>query len=747
MVIIVLGALRRATRRLVLALGILGALIPAVALLYLIPAVAFGDPVAVQPFGAGSGFGAWIAPSYRIDTFALYTALGVAFLAVPLLLWLAFADRAGSEAGEADEKDGAAEEEVTEDSDASEETDEDAGLAPAGPEAPRVPAWLGGAQGLAAPALVRGVAFILALEMLALTAALADSVVLLGVSWVLLALAAWATGEATSDRAHLDLPGLGVMLAGPVLWLIIVLFPAAGAHTPRLFSLTGATAFNTFQVILLAVAIALAGGAYPFTAWLRRRAALATPAGIGAVVVVLVPAALYIAVRLYGAAASTASNLWPLFGATSTTPSTPAPVTAGIAFALLGTATVAISGLLALPRRDARTLIALLAAAQFGWGLVGVGIGEPVSVLGTIILLPALLLGLGAMLAALTANGVITSDLEPDADGPRPVDTPPRPLALAAWGVGALSLIGVPLLAGFAPRQLMNVGAIQINGLGIPLLGLCWMGDLLLALALLRAAAPAFATPAGETRTLAYGWHDLPAAILAVPALAVGIFPALLTGAFGNAAAEAVVGPRAARGLVASSGLGYTAGAAQWLAALAWLTLAVVAAVLLLARAGVARAAKPAFAVAPGATDEDEAEGEATADVEASVNEPLPVTASAADAPLDETEPEMTLAAPREVWSDLRSTLTSPWLLPAGGWLLAGTDDDAGETLDAEDDDAADADDADHDSEDDAAGDEPYDDGDDAGAQEEEPESASDAPIPTKPAKPAKRGAAPRNPQ
>lgn len=698
--IFVLGAFQRATWRIVLVLGIVGALIPAVGLLYFIPAVAFGQPLAIQPFGLGSGFSAWIAPTYRLDAFALYTAIGVALLVVPLLLWMAFADRAdvaalaeaGAETAGSDFEDDS---QIADDAGAidaddvatdGEEDQDEPSAAPATGVA-RVWEIAGGAQGLATPTLVRSVAFALALEMLALTAALADSVVLLGVSWALLALVAWAVGEAASDRDHLDWLGLGLMVAGPILWLIVVLFPASGAHTPRLYSLSGANAFNTFQCILLAIAIALAGGAYPFTAWVRRRAALATPAGVAAMVVGLVPAALYVALRTYEAAVNT-TNQWPLFVNTPGAPATPAPVNAGIAFVVLGTATIVISGMLALGQRDARPLVGLVGAAQLGWGLVGVGIGLPASVMGTVVLLPAIVLGLGSILAAFVASGIITSDLEPDADGPRTVGAPVRPVLLAAWAVGALSVVGVPLLAGFAPRHLMDVGAIQISGLGIPLLGLCWMGDVLLALALLRAASPALGAPAGEplANAFTYDPRDIPAALLAVLALAVGIFPALLTGVFGSAASAAVLGPTAVKGLATSSALGYTTGSAQWLGAIAWLVVVVVAVVVMIARMSVTSTASAALAAGHGAgastieTDDEVDDAEAREDAEEPLTLPAePDRDEATLTPDGGAVPPVTLAAPADAWSDLKSTLESPWLLPAGGWLLSGTDGGADE--------------------------------------------------------------------
>jgi hypothetical protein len=88
-VIFALGAAGRATRRVVLVLSILGCAVPALAMVFLVPEVSFGDPIAVRPFGLGAGFGAWLTPTFRIDALAVYAGFGVACLVLPLLVWLA----------------------------------------------------------------------------------------------------------------------------------------------------------------------------------------------------------------------------------------------------------------------------------------------------------------------------------------------------------------------------------------------------------------------------------------------------------------------------------------------------------------------------------------------------------------------------------------------------------------------------------------------------------------------------------
>lgn len=665
-----LGLAGYATRRLALALAIVGAIVPVVGVPLLASQVAFGYPVAVRPFGLGSGFGAWVLPTYRLDTFAVFAAMGVAYVVLPLLLWLCFAQRAQPN-DDVDVEDAA---------DAVEAPADPAGAPAAASSAdPKTsPAFdwhtFIGLDDIVAPQLWRGVGLSLILGTAALTGIFADSLVLLGVAWIVAVALAWGVGEAATDPDHLDRTGLLVSLIGPVLWLVVILIAARAAGAPRLLDLIGRTPLNVFECIVLAVAFALAGGAYPAIAWMRRRAALATPAGIAALTMLMLPAVLYIAARTYVVAAD-GLNRWPLIGAAPQSSTAPPPITAGIAFSVLGAVTVAVCGLLAVGRRDARALLALLAVAQVGWGLVGIGAGEVTALLGVVVLLATAVLGLGAMIASLVVGGALTTDIEPESDGPRPVGTPLQPLALAAWSIGAVTLIGAPLLAGFAPRQLIAAGVLQAAGLNIPLGAICWAGDALLALALLRATAPALAE-SGAALTSGFGSvlagatvADLPATLLAVVALLMGIFPGLLLGLYAGVATHPLLVNGSVESVLKANALGYTAGPTQWLSGLGWLALVIVSAAVIALLPGTGRAVAPIFR----GGREEERDLVAALDV---------VELDAAD----ETE---TLTDPVAAWSDLERAFDSPWTLPANEWLLSGIDDDedGDEEEDEEDDD------------------------------------------------------------
>lgn len=659
---------------LVLALAALGALIPAICLLLLVPDLASGQPIFTSLAG-GVGLNDWLAAAYRLDSLGLYAALGLALIIAPLLLWMAW-QRGASSA-----------------------TDLPAEAVDA-PDAPPPSPTPFLRRDVALPVWA-GLALALTIESAALTLVFADNVLWLAMAWTVLALAAWALGEIGSDLATLDRYGLALMLAGPVLYPLILFAPAnlatrgARVFFPRFTDMIGRGGITPAHAAILALVLALAAGAYPFSVWLRRRAALISPSGLGALCLVMVPAALLVAARTY-AIAQDATSSWQRIGAARP------PITAGIALILLGCLTVAASGLLALERRDGRALLAFLAAAQAGWGLLALGIGASASVLGLIILLATMTIGLAAMLAALYAGGALTGDVEPDAAGPRVLGAPMRPIPLIAWTIGAASLIGAPLFAGFVPRQLISAGALQARGLAIPLAGLAWAGDALLALALLRATAPAFVrtfemlaaskpdaidetidgdssspTPirplvARLTGSLALA--DLVPAILALLTLAVAIAPQALIAIGARPALDDLLQPATLRTADSTSPLGYTAGPGQWLPTLAWLALLVLAVLVFFLLPAGTRQSRPAFlsGLTLHADHTDHADH---------------VDTGAETAPAVDISPaELAhLAPPAQAWHDLRGAFISAWTLPGGEYLLRGIDDDVDEPATPED--------------------------------------------------------------
>ena len=594
-----------------MAVAALAAAIPIIGLILLTSDLAYATPLRFAFLGDSD---APFAPLFRADGFSFYAAWGIAALITPLLLWLVWRD-AGRLAGATG----------------------------------RLLAELGLALGL---------------EVFALHLVFSDNLLWLGLAWVVLVALAWLLGEQGAESGELDYLGLACMLIGPVVTVLLLIVIAIVPKEHTLFGLAGHSAASPFQIILLAIALTLAGGGYPFVAWVRRRAAFTTPSGFAALLVLTLPAVIFVAARSYAALRSY-NGLLPEIGAVVP------PITGGIALAVLGALTLAISGLLALGRRDGRTLVALLATAQVGWALFALGSSEPAAAIGVVFLLATSVVGLGAMISSLVAGGVLTSDDEPDAAGPLPFGLAPRPLNLFTWSAGAATLLGVPFFGGFVARHLMTSGTLSGTKLAIPLLGLAWLGDALFAVALIRATVLAFRAnpddlavdtsdvegaadededvdvgtvkPARSWATTTAELLELPGVVLALIALALGIFPQTFLSMGVLFATDQLAPEGAANGILRIVPFGYATNNSQWLPGIFWLAALALGVVVALLRLGAQRTAVT---------------------LETSGDEQL--TGMESDA-LDE---------PGAVWLDLAPSFTSPWTQVAGRQLIGGIDED-----------------------------------------------------------------------
>ncbi|MEO7002920.1 MAG: proton-conducting transporter membrane subunit, partial [Ktedonobacterales bacterium] len=485
LILAALGAARLARPPVALGLVVLGALAPIVGVLLLAPDLPRDVPTLVALLGAP---GVWFAPLYRLDGLSFYTACGIVFVIAPLLLWIAWRAAPPIESESEADGNGTGTGALPVDSGASGFSERDGAATDARfmpPMRRGFTGWLANPESLPRWAWV-GLTLALALESVALSFNFADNLLWLAFTWLLLVALVWGLGELGSGVETLDWFGLGAMAIGPLVWLAITLLAAIPVKATRLFDLGGQPRFTVWHVIGYALALACAGGAYPFLLWVRRRASFTTPAGVATVALVALPATLLVGLRTY-AIVQGSDNSWPKF-------SPAAPITSGVGFAVLGAASVLVCGLLALGRRDGRSLVALLAVTQVGWGLLGLGVGAPLGALGVTLLLATSVLGLGAATAALVAGGALAADIEPESAGPRAFGAKLQPFTLFAWCVGVASLVGTPLLAGFASQQVISAAALGVTTLNVPLVGIAWAGDALLALALLRATAAAFAS-------------------------------------------------------------------------------------------------------------------------------------------------------------------------------------------------------------------------------------------------------------
>lgn len=577
------------------ALAGLAAAAPIVGLILLSSDLAFPTPLRFAFVGNSA---TPFAPVFRADGLSFYSAWGISVLIVPLLLWLVWMD-AGRAAGSSN----------------------------------RLLAELG---------------LVIGLEVCALQLVFSDNLLWLGLVWLALVALTWYLGEQGAESGNLDYRGLIAMLVGPALTVLVLLLVAITTKDHTFYGLAGHSAASPWQIVLLAVTLSLAGGGYPFVAWVRRRAAFATPSGFGALLALALPVVVFVGARAWSALQATTSGLWPQIGAV-----TP-PITGGIALAVLGSLSVAIAGLLALGRRDGRTLVALLATAQVGWGLFALGSSQPAAAIGVVILLATSVVGIGAMTASLVSGGILTADDEPDGSGPAPFGLASRPLNLLAWSVGAATALGVPFFGGFIARHQITAGTLAGTKLGIPLLGLAWLGDALFALALIRATVLAFKADPDEladveaekpARSSASELLELPGAALAVIGIALGIFPQAFLNFGALFAVDQITPEGAGNGVLRVIPFGYTTGNSQWLPGIFWLAAVVLTGAILLIRLGTRRTAVT---------------------LETSGEEALTGLGMEREA----------LEEPAVVWVDLASAFTSSWTQVAGSQLIGGIDED-----------------------------------------------------------------------
>jgi formate hydrogenlyase subunit 3/multisubunit Na+/H+ antiporter MnhD subunit len=699
LVITALGLARQAIPWLVGVCAALSVALPLVGLIILNVANSSGVPLQITLLGE-AGPKVPLAVAFRLDAIGYYAAYGLLVAVIPLLLWLAWRGKFSTVVA------------VIEQSAETAATPEDAIVEAAEEIAEDAPPQTSDDATPGRPSLATeqwaGIALALGLLSAGFSLVFADDIVWLGVSWIAVAALAWALGELGSEPSGLDWLSLILMVAGPILWVGAIYLAANPTGFTRISDLMGLGTIGAGNALLVIVTVAIAAGAWPLNGWVRRRAIVSPPVGVAAVALVALPIAIFAGARTYSALQN-AVSLLPTIG--TVTP----PITVGLLWVVLGALTLAICGLQALGRRDSRSLIAFLALAQVGWGLIALGVSRPAGILGVVVLLATMVFGLAAMIIASVVGGTLAPDVEADGAGPHPFGFDLRPANVAVWIAGALSLVGAPLLGGFVAQQMISTGAVRAAQIIIPLVGLAWAGDALLVIALLRAVAPAFAAARtskspdaalavsetealvavdeGDDETIAVeeseeivaeapaarpafvSWEETPGIVFALLATLVGAVPSLLLSFGALAAAESLTQSLAVSTALTYGPTGYALAPGQWLPGLVWIAALILGAImaipLLRARTRIG---------------ETYLGGQSTAET----------VDSARFAEI------ASLAEPGAAWSDLRAAMDSGWTTPGRGRILdelegAGDaeDDDVEseattEERDAETDDAAD---------------------------------------------------------
>ena len=667
LVIAVLGFARQPIPWLVGVCAALGVALPLAGLIFLNIANSSGVPLQITLLGEAGSKVLW-AMAYRLDAVGYYAAYGLLVAVTPLLLWLAWRGKFSSvlthitDPDEEPESPAEAIAETTEDAAEEEPQDSSGDMAPT--------------KSMLATEQWAGIALALGLTSAAFSLVFADSIVWIGISWVVVAALAWALGELGSEPSGLDWLSFTLMVAGPILWIGAMYLAATPSGFTRISDLMGLGNVGVGNALIVIATVALAAGAWPLNGWVRRRVIVSPPVGVAAVALVALPIALFAGARTYSALQN-AVSLLPTIG--TVTP----PITVGLLWVILGALTVAICGLQALGRRDTRSLIAFLALAQIGWGLIALGVSRPAAILGLVVLLATMVFGLAAVITSSVVGGTLAPDVEADGAGSHPFGLELRPANVAVWIVGALTLVGAPLFGGFVAQQMTSTGAVRAAQIIIPLVGLAWAGDALLLIALLRAVAPAFAaarahepsdevvataetealvavdegadetaaveetevivTESPAARPAALTWAETPGILYALLAMLVGAVPSLLLAFNAVAAAESLTQSLEVSTALTYGPTGYTLPPGQWLPGLVWIAALILGAIM----------AIPLLR-AKMRTGETYLGGQ-----------------SAAEATNPARYAEIaSLAEPEAAWNDLRGAMDSGWTTPGRGRIL-----------------------------------------------------------------------------
>src|SRR5579875_3761381 len=178
---------------------------------------------------------------------------------------------------------------------------------------------------------------------LALGAVLLDNVLLLTLCWSGVGFVAWLMARPegalrpSSTQEWIDLP---LLTAGPILFVLAMIFPMVTGKTLSLFDMTGHPVFGFWTAFLLIAVLAVAAAIYPFISWVRRVAQGVLPEAVGVLLLLLTPLAVVVFGRMLPTLAP--GGTWPTGHA--------GPITfpVNVLSLILGVLTVVIAGIVLL---------------------------------------------------------------------------------------------------------------------------------------------------------------------------------------------------------------------------------------------------------------------------------------------------------------------------------------------------------------------------------------------------------------
>ncbi len=411
--------------------------------------------------------------------------------------------------------------------------------------------------------------------------------------WALTGLVAWLI--ARPDPFQIPQAGeewldLVLITIGPILFGVLMIFPMVTVRTTSLFGMIGRSPLNFWTGLLVVLALAFSGGIYPFTLWLRRVTQGIMTEAIAVLLLLVTP----ISIVMLGRLLSVFLNLrgeWPVAHIG------PASIPLNAILTILGLATVLVAGFVMLFERDLPIITALLGLITFGWCFVAAGVNDSHNgaLIGLTLLLLSYTVGVATLLIVWSSIEWANHDQE---SGVQRVQGLARslPFHALALALAGLTLIGVPLLGGFAGMAIIDQNIAGLAGAASLAGALIWTGNALALLGFVRylsgvlGAASIFeagAAPHQSTQREGIGLV-VPLAIL----LLIGIAPELLLLGnileFGPAhlAANALVHDGVNITGVSANVVGFTINNVLWLPGLFWI-FAIVAALLVAVATGV----------------------------------------------------------------------------------------------------------------------------------------------------------------
>ena len=266
-----------------------------------------------------------------------------------------------------------------------------------------------------------------------------------------------------------------------------------------------AQAFTSGVFVLMLVALVAKSVQVPLHTWIPEAMAAPTP------VSALLHAACYVKAGVYLAARMHSFGEWPAAWGTTVV--------------WVGTVTMAVGVMYAMVQSDLKRMLAYSTVSQIGYMMMGLGIGTPLAI--TAGLLHCLNHGFFKGGLFLTAGSV------QHAAGTRDMNllgglAPRMPGTTLSWIIGVGSMMGIPLMSGFASKWMLYAAALE-SGWAVPAM-IAWAASLGTVFMGVKATSAVFLGPPTENTNDA---HESPASmlwgmgLLAAGSLVLGVAPQL----------------------------------------------------------------------------------------------------------------------------------------------------------------------------------------------------------------------------